>query len=573
MTMTFPRWLRALVFGTLWLGLHGAWAATAGDERILGFHSDIRIEADGSMQVTETIRVSAEGINIRRGIYREFPTRYRDEFGSNYVVDFTVLDLTRNGRPEPWNAQRRGNGVRVDFGDDNLLSVPAVYEYRLRYRTTRQLGYFPDRDELYWNVTGVGWSFPIDQASATVTLPRVVPATTMAMEGYTGMFRARGQDYLVSISDGAGMIRTTQPLEPNEGLTLVLSWPKGVVPEPTRIERTQNVLENNTGVLLALLSLLGTFFYLAAAWSKVGRDPELGVIFPHYEPPAGIAPATARYVSRMGYDSKLMTVAIVDLAVHGYLNISQEGSSYRLQRQASAKPLSDDERRLLDLLFAGDSEVELHHCNHALINRARAGHSEVLRGISDGVHFLNNSRYLLPSILGSAVVFAIIIALDAFVPLVMVAFIVIVLLHAVFGWLLKAPTAGGRLLMDKLEGFKLYLDVAEKEEMNLRNPPALTAELFEQYLPFAMALGVEQHWGERFERAVAASQLEPRTAYHPLWYSGHFHTGNIGDFTRSVGSSFNSAISSASTPPGSSAGAGGGGSSGGGGGGGGGGGR
>jgi uncharacterized membrane protein YgcG len=395
----------------------------------------------------------------------------------------------------------------------------------------------------------------------------------MAMEGYTGMFRARGQDYLVSLSDGAGMIRTTQPLEPNDGLTLVLSWPKGVVPEPTRIERTQNVLQDNTGVLLALLSLLGTFFYLAAAWSKVGRDPEPGVIFPHYEPPAGIAPATARYVSRMGHDSKLMTVAIVDLAVHGYLHISQEGSSYRLQRQASVKPLSDDERRLLDLLFAGDSEVELHHRNHTRINLARAGHSEVLRGISDGVHFLNNSRYLLPSILGSAVMFAIIIALDAFVPLVMVAFIVIVLLHAVFGWLLKAPTAGGRLLMDKLEGFRLYLDVAEKEEMNLRNPPALTAELFERYLPFAMALGVEQHWGERFERAVAASQLEHRTAYHPLWYSGHFHTGNIGDFTRSVGSSFNSAISSASTPPGSSSGAGGGGSSGGGGGGGGGGGR
>jgi len=95
MRRTFPRWLRALVFATLWLGLHGAWAATAGDERILGFHSDIRIEADGSMQVTETIRVSAEGINIRRGIYREFPTRYRDEFGNNYIVDFTVLDLTR----------------------------------------------------------------------------------------------------------------------------------------------------------------------------------------------------------------------------------------------------------------------------------------------------------------------------------------------------------------------------------------------------------------------------------------------------------------------------------------------
>lgn len=573
MSRTFMSWLRALIILAALAGLHGAQAATADDERILGFHSDIRIDADGSMEVTETIRVSAAGINIRRGIYREFPTRYRDEFGNSYVVAFDVLELTRNGRPEPWDAQRRGNGVRVDFGDDNFLPVPAVHEYRLRYRTSRQLGYFPDHDELYWNVTGLGWSFPIDTASATVTLPRVVPATSLAMEGYTGPYRSRGQDYATSLSDGVGMIRTTQPLPPNEGLTLVLSWPKGVVPEPTRMERTQNVLQDNTGVLLALLTLLATFFYLAAAWSKVGRDPEPGVIFPHYEPPAGIAPASARYINRMGYDSKLLTVAIINLAVQGYLHITQEGKSYHLQRRVSNKPLSDDERRLHDTLFAADSEVELHHRNHALINRARTAQFEVLQQISVGTHFINNSRYLLPSILGSAVMFVIIIALDAFVPLVMAAFVVIALLHALFGWLLRAPTAAGRLLMDKLEGFKLYLDVAEKEEMNLRNPPALTPELFERYLPYAIALGVEQHWGERFERAVTASQLEQRQAYHPLWYSGHFHPGHINDFTRSVGSSFNSAISSASTPPGSTSGSGGGGFSGGGGGGGGGGGR
>ncbi|MES2605201.1 MAG: DUF2207 domain-containing protein, partial [Pseudomonadota bacterium] len=155
-------------------------------------------------------------------------------------------------------------------------------------------------------------------------------------------------------------------------------------------------------------------------------------------------------------------------------------------------------------------------------------------------------------------------------------FVLILLVHGAFAWLLRAPTPEGRKLMDQLEGFKLYLEVAEKEEMNLRNPPELTPELFERYLPYAIVLGVEHAWSERFERALAAMRHDMRSPYHhyhPLWYTGHFNAAHMGDFTRSVGSSFNSAISSAAVAPGTRSGSGGGGFSGGGGGGGGGGGR
>ena len=55
--------------------------AARADERILDFHSDIDIAADGSMSVAETIKVNAEGDRIRRGIYRDFPTNYRDQYG------------------------------------------------------------------------------------------------------------------------------------------------------------------------------------------------------------------------------------------------------------------------------------------------------------------------------------------------------------------------------------------------------------------------------------------------------------------------------------------------------------
>ena len=45
-----------------------AWA----DERILDYRSDIEVHEDGWLTVTETIRVRAEGNQVRRGIYRDF---------------------------------------------------------------------------------------------------------------------------------------------------------------------------------------------------------------------------------------------------------------------------------------------------------------------------------------------------------------------------------------------------------------------------------------------------------------------------------------------------------------------
>jgi hypothetical protein len=547
--------------------------STEAQERILSFHSDIRIQADASMIVTETIRVRAEGRNIRRGIYREFPTRYTDRTGNRLVVDFEVLGLNRNGQPEIFSVAERANGVRIDFGGDDFLPVPAEYEYALSYRTNRQLGYFENHDELYWNVTGLGWDFLIETASARVGLPQPVPARAIAMEGYTGPQGATGQDYTVSVNDGEASIFSTASLPGGSGLTLVMSFPKGIVHEPGPGERLRYLLTDNLGVLLGLLALFGSLVWLLLAWFRVGRDPEAGVIFPHYEPPVGFSPASARYIMRMGYDNQAFTAAVVSLAVKGHVRISQIQKDYTLHKLESGNELAAGEKALLEKLFAKGNVLELKNKNHAVVGKARHAHQTSLRKNYLNTYFKNNGRYLLPSLIGSALVMLLIAALGAFVPLVVVLLILIFVVHFFFAWLLKAPTGDGRKLMDQLEGFKLYLEVAEKDDLNTAHPPELTPELFERFLPFAIALGVEQAWAERFEKVFAQLRETGGATYRPLWYSGAFNVTRMGDFSRSVGSAMNTAISSAATPPGSSSGSGGGGSSGGGGGGGGGGGR
>ena len=541
---------------------------THSDERILSYHSDISVARDATMTVDETIRVRAEGLSIRRGIYRDFPTDYTDQYGNRFVVDFVVLSVTRDGSSEAWHTEKRANGVRVYAGSANALLPNGEYSYTIRYHTNRQIGYFEDHDELYWNVTGNGWDFPIDVASATVRLPGSVAARDIAMEGYMGRFGETGQEYTVEVSRGEARIRTSRGLASREGLTLVASWPKGVVAEPDWLDRLGYLLKDNLGLLLALITLLVSALYLYLAWSRYGRDPSAGVIFAHYEPPEGYSPASARYISKMGYDSKALSAAVINLAVKGHLSIAQDDDDYSLLKESSTEELAPGESILHLKLFSDGSVLELDNKNHKTISKARSAHRRALKRDYQNKYFFKNTSRLLPSFLGSLTVLIVIIALGAFTPLVVVAFSANVALHIVFLWLMKAPTHRGRELLDKLEGFELYLKVAEKDDLNLRHPPDMTPQLFEQYLPFAVALGVEQEWAEQFTGVFAALQNQPG-GYQPRWYHGDFNHRNLDGFASDVGSGFTSAISSAGQAPGSSSGGGGGGSSGGGGGGGG----
>ena len=142
----------------------------------------------------------------------------------------------------------------------------------------------------------------------------------------------------------------------------------------------------------------------------------------------------------------------------------------------------------------------------------------------------------------------------------------LVMLNIVFYQLLRAPTALGRKVLDEIEGLKLYLSVAEQDRMNFHNPPQQTPELFEKFLPYALALGVEHEWAEQF--SAMFQRLESQgTHYTPHWYMGGSWSGvsGVGNFASTLGKSISSSISSSS---GSSGGGGAGGGGGGGGGGG-----
>jgi hypothetical protein len=220
------------------------------EERIERFVSDVQIQRNGDLQVVETIQIRAEGRQIKRGILRDFPTTYRRTDGSRVEVGFEVQNVTRDGGSEEFVTEKMANGVRVRIGSAGRDVNTGSHTYVIRYRTTRQILFSDSYDELYWNATGNGWTFPIDVAEVRINLPDKMEFKQRAF--YTGPHGSRGEDAVV-VEDRPGLIvfRTTKPLPVANGLTVAAAFPKGVVTEPTRMQQLQAMLEDDPALRVA----------------------------------------------------------------------------------------------------------------------------------------------------------------------------------------------------------------------------------------------------------------------------------------------------------------------------------
>ncbi|MDD3767967.1 MAG: DUF2207 domain-containing protein [Aminobacterium colombiense] len=367
------------------------------EEVILSFSSYATVKVDASLEVREDITVWAEGKQIQRGIYRDFPTIYRDTSGKIVRVGFFVKGALLNGKKVPYRTESRSNGVRIYLGDPNRRVPFGEQTYSLIYVTTGQVGFYEKHDELYWNVTGNDWGFPIRKVRFSISLPQKVSFSSVDI--YTGYQGATGKDAQL-LSDGS--VQTTRSLAPREGLTVAYTWPKGIVTPPNPLLRY--TFFDRYGIWFFIGAPLLLLAYYAAAWHRWGNDPPRKPVIPLFTPTKGIGPGFMRYVKRLGMDNACFTAEILNLAVRGFIVIEEltfeesvkrlgllgnsdlmkkvvsfssslAGKRYSLklnQEQLSRKKRSIEEDILISALFdEGRIELLLRQNNHKILSRAR----------------------------------------------------------------------------------------------------------------------------------------------------------------------------------------------------------
>ncbi len=628
-------------------------------ESIERFDSQIEVAADGKLTVTETIRVRAEGRVIKRGIYRDFPLTFRDDKGRPRQVTFELIEVTRDGQPEPHFTKSNAAGIRIYAGQESVLLRPGSYTYGIRYQTSRQIRFLADHDELFWNVTGNEWTLPIQSVTATIRLPD--NAAPVRWTAYTGVFGERGDAWRGNVaSDGVLRVDTTRPLAPRNGLSVVAEIPRGLVAEPTGVAQVRFALLDYRQFILGGLGALTVIAFYLIAWNAVGRDPEKGIIIPLFHPPEGISPALAGYVRDWGWSGgwRDFTAAATSLAVKGLLVFDDDGGDLALIRRdrntaKDGTSLPPGERAILSWVDAHGGTARIDKANGASLVTLFANFKSGIERENRHRFFRRNLGYfftgagmtaitiiavltlgnlsepelgvliiaavvcgifgvmlmpLLRVIMGRRTLRTIIFAGINFTVLAVIGTVAFSLysrsnvrlpegfarhvfdellhngfpvaligglaaLNALFYYLLRAPTAAGRVVMDRIEGLELYLRTAETERLNIKDAPDLNTETFERLLPYAIALEAEKPWSEAFARAFARANpgKDVMAAYRPAWHGGRGWSGSdFGDSMSSATSSSQSAFTSAlPAPQSSSSGFSGGGGSGGGGGGGG----
>ncbi len=553
-----------LLFAFLSLNLLFPASAFAQYFTINRFHSSIMIYEDSSISVTETIDV--EFHQLRHGIYREIPFKYRDEFGKVISTPTKVLSVVdHSGKPLKYKVKKEGTTIHIRIGDPKRY-VRGKQSYVITYKVENVILFFDDHDELYWNVTGHFWRAPIKEASATVYLATKNRSQKLMVTGFEGVHGST-EECVYESYDNTGKFFTKRSLRMGEGLTIVFGWDKGLVHPPPSWKRFLWAIhiEENWVFLLPVFS----FLYMINRWYRKGRDPRVREsVTVMYGPPkfnnVPLNPAEVGTLIDEKIDPRDITSTIVGLAVKGYLQIEEmkkEGlifnrTDYNLIKVKDPDThLSAFEDELMRCLFSfSPSRLSVSSLKNKFYTNLPALKKTLYGELIRKKYFLSdpekvrNSYRIAGIIIVVFGIFALAFLTSNFTGKNVVACILTGLPVFVIGNFMPAKTRAGALAYMETLGFQEFMKRAEKDRIERMGDK----NLFSKFLPYAMALDVVDNWAEAFEGIYQ----EP-----PTWYiapSG-FRTFSPYAFTHSINSMTSNLSSNMfSAPRGSGSGGGGG---------------
>jgi len=580
-------------------------SALAQEEKINRFDVNITINSDSSIIVTENIAYDF-GTQDRHGIYRDIPYRYKTDKGI-YKLDFRVLSVVNEtGSKYRYDTSTKGDFISIKIGDPDIY-VTGKNIYIVTYEMGGALNYFDEHDELYWNVTGNNWFVNINNASCKVTLPQKVKSCDIKLTCYTGKVKSQEKNCESEIlSETETYFSSTRVLSPGEGLTIVLGWPKGIVKEvPKKYSKNiGDLLKKYLPLLLALYILvipLITLGVLSFIWNKYGKDPAgRGTIIPIYSPPDDLTPMEIGSIIDERADLRDISATIIDLAVKGYMRIREikEKGFLKTKREykfiklkEADENLESHEKELFNAIFAKKPGVlekvfdfiRIFNKGGDLITEKKYTTQE--EGRLSTLKIFDKKRKVIREetteekpLTGKTVVklselkgkfyenlpriksltYENLVKKDYFptnpdrvrnkyyilAGIFAIINIISSIIIALFGRAMPKKTKKGKLIHEAILGFKEFLTVTEKDRLKFFNAPEKSPELFEKFLSYAMALGVEKQWAKQFEGIFKRPSD---------WYEGDFDTMNAIIFTNMIGGLTNNMNTAFASTPGGAA--------------------
>lgn len=560
--------LFALLFATCYFLPVKAADETLTDWVIRDFQSEIIVNKDSSLDITERITADCGNLPNKHGIFRTLPIISETIDGQEFKTPVELISISDfSGKLYKYSTTDNTTTIEWKIGDADK-TVRGINEYQIKYHVKNAIRTGNSEfDELYWNLSGNFWKINIDHFSAKIKFPEEINQDNSKLWVYSGNKDEKGDLYSThSWEDNNTLLfESTDILYPGYGITASVTFPKNIVTPYnfTFIEKYGDVFGLFFFPFFALI--LGLIF-----WKIYGDDPNINKsITPEFDVPDNLSPGKIGSILHNGhFSNKAFAASLIHLAVNKKITIKELGKKSLLKKadyefalipESKYKP--DQVEQSLITNFFGESGrfslSELRNDDNAFINFAKVSKEAKRSVMSEGYLDKNSFKMLVVMLIAYVVISGIVLLtlyflnsyLDAIAGAVLGAPIIII-----FAFLMPKRTQKGAEFLWKIKGFKLYMEKAEK----YRSQFLEQENIFEKLLPYAIMFGLTKQWIHAVEQIRGQAYFN---SYHPVWFTG--------DFTNFDANSFASAMESVSSSVGTSSGASGGGGAGGGGGGGG----
>lgn len=583
------------------------------DWYIKDLNTEIVINKDSSLDITEWITADCDNLPDKHGIYRVLPTRYYKDFNNWISSPVKLISITDfDGKKIKYSQSKdyANHTITWKIGDADK-EVQGINYYLIKYHVGNAIRLDNNKyDQSYWNLNGAFWELEIDEFSATIIFPDEVDLTTTPYQIYSGNLMDTGNNLAkhIMLDHHTLKVTSTQLLEPHEGITIDAQLPKIFTPyEPGLVEKY--------GWILSFIFPIIAFWISFKLWKKYGKDPKNDrTIVPEFEIPDKLSPLELGMVITDGMlKTNYITAEIINIAVIGVIKIEEikkkgifGGKDYKIIKTGvNEEKLTRIQKSLLNNMFiiardkdfvknlAGSKKwgfLAMNIFSSTKIGDVVENKNEILLSNLKYEFFkeyYNNIQTMVKSklirnkllidrnkIRNWLIALGIIVLMAIYIPFQLIlyydsnyllysipSFISSSIIFFIFAFIIKQRSPEGLVLLNKIKGFELYMKTAEKYRQQFNEKE----NIFERFLPYAIMFGITKEWIKKMKDIYGEKYF---ANYCPIWFIGgdisSFDANSIESAISSMSSSMNSAMSAASSGGGAGAGGGGGGGGGGG---------
>ena len=509
--ITMNNTIKNIVLAIFITGITTLFSSSVRADVIRGYDAQITIQKDGIIQVKEKINYDFEDV-YGHGIVRKIPAIKKNTDGKEYELKLNVQSVQdEKGNDYHHSDSWVDKQLQIKIGDADT-TITGLHTYIITYLVSGALTYFSDHDELYWSSTGNEWEVKMENINTTVHLPSEVQMDTVKTTCFTGVWKSPSKNCSI-LSEKSSTSASTQALSPGNGLTIGVSFPKGVVavlePKPyNAFEDTWygKIILGIITSLLAIGALIWYIFlpiYIPLKWYLTGRDPRSQDVRVWYDPPQTaqgrrLTPAETGALVDETVDMKDIFGTLIQLAQKGFFKIVEdtkgEFTFVKKSGWSVDNSLMPFEKELLNGIFKGKDECKLKGRDLGAVVQIVTDNI-YKQVVKDGFFKTNpqNTRTKYYVLGGTALATG-----NIFLTVVAI----------LFAKFMPAKTGEGAQQASVGRSLRTFITSQERQFAFQAN----NKMMFEQLLPYAVAFGVEKIWASRF-KDIELSQ--------PSWYVGN----------------------------------------------------